>query len=103
MSRKSSVPHAILMTKAQCVPPIAAVKVTPMTVERAVVAPSMDSPTDMDGSMKYTARAPMLAAPSPRLIACRPGSNSGAESRRPCSLPYATSEPLKRVTTVMMS
>jgi len=84
-----------LSDRSQCTPPIAAVNVTPMMVDRAVVVPSMDSPTDMVGSQKNTPIAPTLAAPSPRLMACRPGSNSGAESSTPCSLPYATSEPLQ--------
>jgi hypothetical protein len=88
--------------RSHCTPPIAAVNVTPMIVDRAVVAPSMDSPTDIEGSMKYTAIAPILAAPSPRLMACRPGSSRGAESSRPCSLPYATSEPLQ-ITIIMIN
>jgi len=91
-----------LICNSHCIPPIAAVRVTPMIVESAVVAPSMDSPTDMDGSMKYIAIAPILAAPSPRLMACRPGSNSGAELSRPCNLPYATSEPLQIIMTTVI-
>jgi hypothetical protein len=91
-----------LSDRSQSTPPIAAVNVTPMMVDRAVVAPSMDSPTDMEGSKKYTVIAPTLAAPSPRLMACRPGSNSGAESSTPWSFPYATSEPLQ-ITIIMIN
>lgn len=75
-------------------PPIAAVSVTPIVAERPDAAPNMARPEFIVGSIKKYAMAPMLPPSNAALRAWRPGNNSGDELSKPCSFPYATSDPL---------
>lgn len=64
-------------------PPMAAVSVTPMMADSAVVVPSMLSPRVISCDIMYGTIAPILPSISALFNAWRPGNSSGAESSRP--------------------
>ena len=62
---------------------MAMVRVTPMTADKVLVAPSMLSPSVASLVDMKATRAPTLPNSRPRFMGCRPGSSSGAELSKP--------------------
>lgn len=77
------------------IPPMAAVSVTPITLDSNAVEPSAPKPPVRLGSQNRYPPEPMLARSRALFSACRPGNKSGAEFNVPCNFPYATREPLQ--------
>jgi len=64
---------------------MAAVRVTPMMDDSAVVVPSMLNPRVASCDIMYGTMAPMLPSISALFNTWRPGNNSGDESSRPAN------------------
>lgn len=72
---------------------MAAVRVSPCMPLSTAAADSSGRP-GTSGKASSAPPQPSDPASSPALMACRPGSISGADDSEPCSLPYATRDPL---------
>ena len=83
------------MTTGMSAPPMDAVRWAPSRKERPVVAPRQLNPVDIEASFMYTPKEPAHRAAPVRFIRFLPGRLRAGEARRPWSLPYATSEPVK--------